>query len=104
MIAVEFYLELTATDEEGKQLQPDDLNDFNEKWKRFSQNDHTYVPKERLCEFFKSLDENSELRPPEYDEKEIELLGIQSTKDNNYSRSALLIALNRIRLNKLQHK
>lgn len=102
LIAFEFYKEVTAMDEEGKQLQPDDLNDFNEKWKRFAQNNQAYVPKERLSEFFHSLDATSSLRPPEYDDKEIKLLGIKTTKDDNYSRSALLIALNRIRLNKLQ--
>lgn len=104
LIAFEFYKEVAAIEDERKQLQPDDLNDFNEKWKRFAQNDHTYVPQERLSDFFKSLDETSSLRPPEYNEKEIKLLGIQTTKDNNYSRSALLIALNRIRLSKLQQK
>lgn len=102
LIAFEFYKEVTEIEDDQKQLQPDDLRDFNEKWKRFAQNDQKYVPKNRISDFFNSLDETSALRPAEYDEQEFKLLGIKTTKDNNYSRSALLIALNRIRLNKHQ--
>lgn len=102
VIAFEFYKEVTSVEDARKQLQPDDLNDFNEKWKRFAQNDQQYVPKNRLSDFFNALDESSSLRPDENDEKESTLLGINTRKDDNYSRSTLLIALNRIRLNKQQ--
>lgn len=104
VIALEFYKEVTAIEDGQKQLQPDDLNNFNEKWKRFAQNDQKYVPKNRLNDFFNSLDETSSLRLPEYDENEFKLLGVKTTRDGNYSRSSLLIALNRIRLNKQQHQ
>lgn len=100
VIAFEFYKEVTSIEDDRKQLQPDDLNDFNEKWKRFAQNDQKFVPKNRLNDFFHSLDEASSLRPAEDDDKEFALLGVNTRKDDNYSRSTLLIALNRIRLNK----
>ncbi len=100
VIAFEFYKEVTSIEDERRQLQPDDLNDFNEKWKQFAQNDQTYVPKNRLSNFLNSLDESSSLRVGEYDEKDFALLGVKASKDGNYSRSALLVALNRIRLNK----
>lgn len=98
VIAFEFYKEVTAIEDERQQLQPDDLNDFNEKWKQFTDNDQKYVPKDRLGEFFNSLNESSSLRPAEYNAKEFELMGVNTRKDDNYKRSALLIALNRIRL------
>lgn len=100
VIAYESYKELTSMEDDRKQLQPDDLNDFNEKWKRFAQNDQQYVPKNRVKDFFNSLDETSSLRPAEFDENEFKLLGVPTRKDDNYSRSGLLIALNRIRLSK----
>lgn len=102
VIAFEFYKEVTSVEDARKQLQPDDLNDFNENWKRFAQNDQQFVTKNRLSDFINSLDESSSLRPAENDEMEFTLLGINMRKDDNYSRSTLLIALNRIRLNKQQ--
>lgn len=102
VIAFEFYKEVTSIEDSRKQLLPDDLNDFNEKFKRFAQNDQKYVPKNRLKDFFNSLDETSSLRPAEFDQNELTLLGVNTRKDDNYSRSTLLIALNRIRLNKEQ--
>lgn len=102
VIAFEFYKEVTSIEDDRKQLQSDELNDFNDKWQQYAQNDHNYVPKNRLKDFFNALDETSSLRPAEYDEKEFTLLGVNTRKDDNYSRSALLITLNRIRLNKQQ--
>lgn len=100
VIGFEFYKELTSVEDEQKQLKSDDLNDFNEKWKGFAQDDQKYVPKNRLSDFFKSLNESSTLRPAEFDEKEFALLGVDTKKEDNYNRSALLVALNRMRLNK----
>ncbi|KAJ6641281.1 Sodium channel protein PaFPC1 [Pseudolycoriella hygida] len=100
VIAFEFYKEVTSSEDERKKIQPDDLKDFNEKWKQFAQNGQRYVPKNRLGDFFNALNETSGLRHAEYNEKEFELLGVKRTADGNYTRSALLVALNRIRLNK----
>lgn len=102
VIGFEFYKEVTTIEDERDQLQPDDLNDFNEKWKRFAQSDQKSVPKNQLKEFFNSLNESSSLRPIEYNAKEFALMGVDTRKDGSYSRSAVLVALNRIRLNKNQ--
>lgn len=100
VIGFEFYKELTSVEDEQQQLKSDDLNDFNEKWRSFAQDDLKYVPKNRLNDFFKSLNETSALRPAEFDAKEIDFLGVDTNEKTNYSRSTLLIALNRMRLNK----
>ncbi|KAG4067544.1 hypothetical protein HA402_005316 [Bradysia odoriphaga] len=100
VIGFEFYKELTSVEDERQQLKPHDLNDFDEKWKGFAQDNLKYVTKNRLGDFFRSLDQSSALRPAEFDEKEFALLGIETKKEDNYSRSALLVALNRMRLSK----